>query len=175
MHIHLLSSIDVEFFICRDVYVYVCLYIHAHIHMYMCVCAYIHTYMYTKNTYAGSVPRSRSRNCRLNWLLQRRGPWDSSPQNWRYLQNEWHFYWGTWSKMMINHRMCRYESCVQTNPCWTLRKMGILGIMFYPEFIFSWDEATKRHEKIRASETIEKGWKRKRIFKQKGHLCSTRL
>ena len=48
MHIHLLSSIDVEFFICGDVYV--CVSIHTcaytYVDIYMCVCAYIIIYIH---------------------------------------------------------------------------------------------------------------------------------
>lgn len=158
-----------------EMFMYVCLYIHVHKHIciYVCVCACMHTYMCTKNTYAGSAPRSRSRNCRLNWLLQRRGPWDSSPAKLEVSPK--------WIALLMRNVIEHDDkpsnvgvSCVQTNPCWTLRKWN-LGDHVLSWIYFSWNEATNRHEKIRASERIEKGWKRKRILKQKGHLCSTRL
>ena len=55
---------------------------------------------------------------------------------------------------MINHRMWGYPVFrpIHVEPC----ENGIWGIMFYPESMFSWNEATKRHERIRASERIEK-------------------
>ena len=124
-HLLMLSFSFVEMFMYMCVYTYMRIYICICVCAYICIYIHIYTYIYVhKNTYAGSVPRSRSRNCRLNWLLQRRGPWDSSPAKLAVSPK--------WMALLMRNMIENDDkpsnvgvSCFQTNPCWTLRKWNL--------------------------------------------------
>ena len=92
-HLLMLSFSFVEMFMYMCVYtymrIYICICVCVHIYVYIYI--YIHTYMYTKTHTQAACPEADRGTAGWTGYCKGAAREIVHQQNWRYLQNEWHF------------------------------------------------------------------------------------